>query len=263
MRGQWTCHQHGPSLALAESLPILDSFHTILGSPLLKTLQRPVALSKDTFLSRVYRALWRSLYSSILNLHYTSATQSTFLLLKDALGQVWPLPSPIPVPLRAVSSIPTSAPLAGRNTILCWRVYECPGLLTKGQRQWHSAQLWGPGECHFSGLSWVTCRNCQWKVLFREWWWHCLCGPSTRKSPGAQPRMLYEHWLGSHTAPWCWREAVLLTSSPWEEGLFPLPRTHQFSSWRVTPHPTPLLHPVPGEGCGWSLASSLHFTANL
>lgn len=102
------------------------------GSPLLKTLQWPVALSKDTSLARSTRLFGvvttlPSLTPTILQPHGPS-----FRFSLGALGQVLPLPSPILLQLRALPSMPPLAPLGVRSTTLCLRVYEYPGLLPKG-----------------------------------------------------------------------------------------------------------------------------------
>lgn len=222
--------------APAESTPPPASFHTATpGPPMLKTLQGAAALSKDMCLSGFYKTLWCGLHLSIPPpAHFSSHTVHLRVSQLSAQGLVLPLPSPIPVQLRVLPSTPAPAPLGARNTALCLGVDVCPGLLSVGQLQWHSTHLRGLGECHFSGSSWVICRNCQWKVLFREQWWHFLCGPSAGETPGAPWMMVYERCLGFHTASWCWREVCSYLLLP---SLFPLPGTHQFSSWRIILHP--------------------------
>ena len=103
-----------------------------------------------------------------------------------AQGQVLSLPSPIPVWWGALALHPVPSLVGVGSTTLCLRVYECPGLLTKGELQWHSAQLWGPGECHIFGSSWVIGRQLSIKGPFHSVVMALLMWLLTRKWPGAQ-----------------------------------------------------------------------------
>lgn len=158
-----------------------------------------------------------------------------FVSRMGALGQVLPLPTPTPAGLRALPSMPPPAPWGIRSTTLYLRIYECPGLLTKGSCN-DTQHNFGVQESFiFLGYCGWPAGNCKWKLLSRDWWWHCICGPSTRKCVGTHSTMVCEHWLGFRTAEAGERQCSLTPPLL----AVPLPRTHVISSQRTAPHLTP------------------------
>lgn len=131
----------------------------------------------------------------VLTFHHTPATWFTFLFLKwvPRAGFTTSQSHPWVVRGSAFYISPIAGGCQEHHPVL--RVYECPGLLTKGKLQWHLAQLWGPGECHVFGSPWVIRRHLSIKgpfysvvmallmwLLSQEMTWGSL--------------MVYENWLG-------------------------------------------------------------------
>lgn len=94
---------------------------------------------------------------------------------------------------------------------------ECPGLLTKGKLQWHSAKLWGLGECHIFDSSWATCRQLSIKGPLQRVVMALLIWLLSQEITWGS-RMVCEHWFGFYTASWCWRRRY-----SWSPPLLALP----------------------------------------
>lgn len=220
----------------------------------LKTLQGAAALSKDMCLSGFYKALWGGLHLSVPPpAHFSSHTVHLRVSQLSARGLVLPLPSPIPVQLRVLPSTPAPAPLGARNTTLCLGVDMCPGLLSMGQLQWHSTQLRGLGGVTF--------------LVHREWAAGTVKERSSSESSNGtayvtpqlgRPLELPGWWsmssaLASTQPPGAGERCALIAFCP---HCSPCPGPTSFlpgGSFFIQ-HP----HPVPREGCGWSLLSSVH-----
>lgn len=91
--------------------------------PLGETLQWPVAVSKDTFLSKVYKALWCGLSPSTLNVHHIPPHVPHFCFSDGCTGQVLLLPSPISVQQRVLLSLRPPDPLVSQEHHLLFGDY--------------------------------------------------------------------------------------------------------------------------------------------